>query len=203
MAMMRDVAPSTYILASRSETPLSGTPPLLPIPLPHLLLPSTDCRVGESSSAPTARPTRGFRADYGFVGTLDGKIRRDPKKEDTHEIYGRLDDAQDNRLLMSGESTADYYISTVDRDRGVAGIRPIIFFCDLKKMAPKRTTRSTPVITTTPTTFVTDEQLKRLIDQGVADALAAREADRSRNGKDSHDSCKGVTRQAPPAREYA
>ncbi|GKB02948.1 putative reverse transcriptase domain-containing protein [Tanacetum coccineum] len=56
------------------------------------------------------------------------------------------------------------------------------------KMAPKITTRSTPAITTTPTTSVTDEQLKRLIDQGIADALATRDADRSRNGKDSHDS---------------
>ncbi|GKD76167.1 hypothetical protein Tco_1334449, partial [Tanacetum coccineum] len=50
MAMMRAAAPSTYILASRSETLPSGTPPLLSIPLPtpsiHLLLPSTDCRAG-------------------------------------------------------------------------------------------------------------------------------------------------------------
>ncbi|GJU53072.1 hypothetical protein Tco_1226786 [Tanacetum coccineum] len=170
MAIMRAAAPSTYILASRSEIPPSGTPPLLPIPLPissrTLLLPSTDCRadvtevtlpprkrlcitpgprykVGESSSAPTARPTGGFRADYGFVGTLDAEIRRDPDREigygiidiwedpdeiaeeilatdvaelgqrmtnfvttvrqDTDEIYGRLDDAQDDRLLMSGQ----------------------------------------------------------------------------------------------------
>ncbi|GKA36487.1 putative reverse transcriptase domain-containing protein [Tanacetum coccineum] len=66
-------------------------------------------------------------------------------------------------------------------------------------MAPKRTTRSTPATTTTPTTFVTDEQLKRLIDQGVVDALAARDAERSRNREDSHDSGMGVRRQAPPA----
>ncbi|GKA33424.1 hypothetical protein Tco_0719853 [Tanacetum coccineum] len=98
MAMMRAIAPSTYILASRLKTPLSGTPPLLPIPLPTssppLLLPSTNysadvrevtlppqkrlCidpgpryKIGESSSAPTSRPTRGFRANYSFVGTLD------------------------------------------------------------------------------------------------------------------------------------
>nr|GFA57754.1 hypothetical protein [Tanacetum cinerariifolium] len=48
MAMMRAAAPSTYILAPQSETPPSGTPPLLPIPLPAssppLLLPSTDYR---------------------------------------------------------------------------------------------------------------------------------------------------------------
>ncbi|GJV88304.1 hypothetical protein Tco_1532242 [Tanacetum coccineum] len=57
VAMMRVVAPSTYILVPRSgiqpsETQLSGTPPLLPIPLPTpsspLLLPSTDCRAGVS-----------------------------------------------------------------------------------------------------------------------------------------------------------
>ncbi|GKB60169.1 hypothetical protein Tco_0916355 [Tanacetum coccineum] len=101
MVMMRAVVPSTYCLA-----PPSGTPPLLPIPLPTssppLLLPSTDHRadvpevllpplkrlciapdpryeIRESSSAPTARPTGGFRADYGFVATLDAEIRRDPR----------------------------------------------------------------------------------------------------------------------------
>ncbi|GJX46410.1 putative reverse transcriptase domain-containing protein, partial [Tanacetum coccineum] len=73
--------------------------------------------------------------------------------------------------------------------------------CDLKKMAPKRTTRSTPTITATLTTSVTDEQLKRLIDEGVADALAACDAERSQNSEDSHDSGTCVRRQAPPARE--
>ncbi|GKB10974.1 reverse transcriptase domain-containing protein [Tanacetum coccineum] len=68
-------------------------------------------------------------------------------------------------------------------------------------MAPKRTTRST-LATTTTTTPMTDAQLKALIDQGVADALAAHDADRSQNGKDSHDSGTGVRRQAPLARKY-
>ncbi|GKB69508.1 hypothetical protein Tco_0930920 [Tanacetum coccineum] len=67
-------------------------------------------------------------------------------------------------------------------------------------MAPKRTFRTNPATATT-TTFVTNEQLKALIDQGIADALAARDADRSRNGKDNHDPGTGVRRQAPPARE--
>nr|GEY69243.1 hypothetical protein [Tanacetum cinerariifolium] len=69
--------------------------------------------VGKSSSAPAARSTGGFREDYRFVGTLDDEIRRDPKRErmtdfvmtvrqDTNEIYVRLDDAHDDRLLMSG-----------------------------------------------------------------------------------------------------
>ncbi|GJW77899.1 hypothetical protein Tco_0139581 [Tanacetum coccineum] len=60
-------------------------------------------------------------------------------------------------------------------------------------MAPKRATRSTPATTTT-TTSVTNAQLKALIDQGVADALAARDADRSMNGDDSHNSGTGVRR---------
>ncbi|GKB51025.1 reverse transcriptase domain-containing protein [Tanacetum coccineum] len=67
-------------------------------------------------------------------------------------------------------------------------------------MAPKRAIRSTPATTTT-TTSVTNAQLKALIDQGVADALAARDIDRSMNGDDSHNSGTGVRRQAPPARE--
>ncbi|GKB76503.1 hypothetical protein Tco_0943398 [Tanacetum coccineum] len=128
VAMMRVVAPSTYILASRSETPPSRTPPLLLIPLPipssPLLLPSTDYRAGvfESSSAPTARPTREFRRDYGFLATLDDEIRRDPERnrmtdfvttvrQDTDEIYERLDDARDDRSLMSSQ------INMLRRDR--------------------------------------------------------------------------------------
>ncbi|GJX85178.1 hypothetical protein Tco_0335952 [Tanacetum coccineum] len=134
VAMMRVAAPSTYILATRSETLPSGAPPLLPIPLPTpsppLLLPFTVCRAGvfevtlppqkrlcialgprfefsERLSAPTARPTRGFRADYGFVSTLDDKIRRDPEREDTNEIYGRLDDAQDDRSLVQLMASSD------------------------------------------------------------------------------------------------
>ncbi|GKB45550.1 hypothetical protein Tco_0896303 [Tanacetum coccineum] len=66
-------------------------------------------------------------------------------------------------------------------------VRCIIFSCDLKKMAPKRTTRSTPAATATTTNTVTDAQLKVLIDQGVANALAARDAGGSRNGEDNHD----------------
>ncbi|GJZ47231.1 reverse transcriptase domain-containing protein [Tanacetum coccineum] len=296
--------PSTYYLA-----PPSRTPPLLPIPLPTssppLLLPSTDCRadvlevtlppqkrlciapdpryeIGESSFAPTARPTRGFKADYDFVGTIDAKIRRDLDREiglrykvgksssaptarptrdlradyelvgtlddeirqdperyrmtdfvttvehDTYEIYGRLDDAQDDRLLMSGRlnmlfkdrrahahtallmerearlsreawgrsmdasniarsKTDEYTADTGDSTTGT-------------KMAPKRTTRANPA-DTTATTSVTNAQLKAMIDQGVTDALAARDADRNTNGDDNHNLGAGVRRTEQVARE--
>nr|GEY53769.1 hypothetical protein [Tanacetum cinerariifolium] len=69
-------------------------------------------------------------------------------------------------------------------------------------MAPtRRTTRSSPGIKTTTTTPVTNAQLKALIDQGVADGLAARDIDRSQNGKNIHDSRTGVRRQARLAHE--
>ncbi|GJW94040.1 hypothetical protein Tco_0173712 [Tanacetum coccineum] len=64
-----------------------------------------------------------------------------------------------------------------------------------------RRTRFTPTTTTTTTTPMTDDQLKALIAQGVADVLAKREATRSRNGEDSHDSGPGVRRTERVARE--
>ncbi|GKE58134.1 hypothetical protein Tco_1497319 [Tanacetum coccineum] len=108
---IRDTTTPTYTIAYTS---------------PPLLLPSTDhsadrpevclpprkrlCialglryKVGESSSAPTTRPTGGLRADYRFVGTLNDEIRRDPRDMlDTDEIYGRLDDAHDVRDCSLG-----------------------------------------------------------------------------------------------------
>ncbi|GKD38359.1 hypothetical protein Tco_1258566 [Tanacetum coccineum] len=65
----------------------------------------------------------------------------------------------------------------------------------------KRTTRTSPATTTTTTTLMTDEQLKILIAQGVADVLAEHDATRSRNGEDSHDSGTGVRRTKRVARE--
>nr|GEX79388.1 putative reverse transcriptase domain-containing protein [Tanacetum cinerariifolium] len=68
-------------------------------------------------------------------------------------------------------------------------------------MAPKRTTKSSPATTTTTTTSVTDAQLKVLIYQGVARALAARDADRNTNGDDSHNSRTGARRTERVTRE--
>nr|GFB63235.1 hypothetical protein [Tanacetum cinerariifolium] len=98
--------------------------------------------VGESSSAAAAKPAGGFRADYGFVATVDREIMHDPEREvsygitdswgetvetlqgapvstdtelggyvrgfetrvrqDTYEIYMRLDDEQTERQLFAG-----------------------------------------------------------------------------------------------------
>ncbi|GJY04204.1 reverse transcriptase domain-containing protein [Tanacetum coccineum] len=69
-------------------------------------------------------------------------------------------------------------------------------------MAPKkRTTRLKPKTTaTTPaTTYVTNAQLKAMIDQGVTAALAAHNA--NTNGVDSHNSGIGVRRNERATRE--
>ncbi|GKC44520.1 reverse transcriptase domain-containing protein, partial [Tanacetum coccineum] len=64
-------------------------------------------------------------------------------------------------------------------------------------------TRTTPAIETTTTISVTNAQLKALIEQGVADALAARDADRSMNGDDNHNLGTGVRRTERIARRIA
>nr|GEU65456.1 reverse transcriptase domain-containing protein [Tanacetum cinerariifolium] len=62
-------------------------------------------------------------------------------------------------------------------------------------MPPKRTA------TNTPTTPMTDAQIKELIARGVIDALAKRNEDRSMNGDDNHDSWGDGRRQMHDARE--
>nr|GEW63278.1 hypothetical protein [Tanacetum cinerariifolium] len=47
--------------------------------------------VGESSSA-AARPAGGFRADYGFVATMDREIMRDPEREVGYGIIDSWDE---------------------------------------------------------------------------------------------------------------
>ncbi|GJT11223.1 putative reverse transcriptase domain-containing protein [Tanacetum coccineum] len=104
---------------TRSDAPPSGTPHILPIPLPNsslsLLLPSTNhgadrpkvclpprkrlCfafgpryEVEESSSVLATRPTRGFKAAYGFIDTLYREIRRYPEKEVGYGITDTWDE---------------------------------------------------------------------------------------------------------------
>ncbi|GKB76512.1 putative reverse transcriptase domain-containing protein [Tanacetum coccineum] len=73
---------------------------------------------------------------------------------------------------------------------------------DKVKIAPKkRITKSSPAITTTTTTPITNAQLKALIAQGVVDVLVERDATRSKNGEDSHDSGTSIKRIERAARD--
>ncbi|GJS00442.1 hypothetical protein Tco_0316950 [Tanacetum coccineum] len=72
-----------------TSAPTSFPPLLLPSDRPEVNLPprmglglalGPGYEVGESSAAAAARPAGGFRADYGFVATMDRQVRRDPER---------------------------------------------------------------------------------------------------------------------------
>ncbi|GKC51146.1 hypothetical protein Tco_1073891 [Tanacetum coccineum] len=133
----------------------------------------------------------------------DDRATRHIMRIQTLEAGARVDTLEDTGIFCSPSSYlvwhAKYYgLSPASM---AVGFYVSSAVTNYYKMALKRTTRSTPATTTITTTPMTDAHLKALIDQGVADALAARDADRSRNGKDSHDSGMGVRRQAPLAHE--
>ncbi|GKE70113.1 hypothetical protein Tco_1528185 [Tanacetum coccineum] len=102
MIRLRAKAPSTshslplpppIILShTRSDAPSSGTPPLLPIPLPtsspplHLL--STDRRADRLEV--TLPPRK--RADYGFVATINKEIMRDLERDVGYGITDTWDE---------------------------------------------------------------------------------------------------------------
>ncbi|GKE32077.1 hypothetical protein Tco_1451399 [Tanacetum coccineum] len=120
VAMLRAAAPSIYISAPRSEAPPSGTPPLLPIllptPSPRLLPPSTNCRadVCEACLPPWKRLCFAFGPGYEMLvgiprapATDETELGRwvtdlvTTMRQDTYEIYGRMDDAQTERQMVT------------------------------------------------------------------------------------------------------
>nr|GEY49617.1 hypothetical protein [Tanacetum cinerariifolium] len=92
----------------RVETPStshplpSSTPPLLPIPLPTSSPPFFYPLRAIEQTFP--RPTGGFKADYGFVATLDDEIRRDLERD---LGYGITDTWDDMLVGMLGEPATD------------------------------------------------------------------------------------------------
>nr|GFA14265.1 putative reverse transcriptase domain-containing protein [Tanacetum cinerariifolium] len=171
----------------------------------------------ESSSTATARPAGGLRADYGFVATMDKEIMRDPERE---LLAGRLNMLfRDRRAhaythhLMETEAkiSREAWVSSTDASDLVHEMlrvdhRRSIEIIELrtalqghvtalqgqKQIALKQTTRSTTDQETINATSVTNAQLQAMIDQGVTAALAARDALRSTNGDDSHNSGTGM-----------
>nr|GFB69330.1 hypothetical protein [Tanacetum cinerariifolium] len=154
---IRSLGYRAAMIRLRDEVACTSSPPLqLPSPSrredrPEVTLPPRKrldialgprYEVGKSSYAAAARPAGGFRADYGFVATVDREIMRDPEREigygitdscdeivetlqgapvstdtelgrnvrefetrvrqDTDEIYMRLDDEQTERQLLAG-----------------------------------------------------------------------------------------------------
>ncbi|GKB24489.1 hypothetical protein Tco_0863890 [Tanacetum coccineum] len=110
---------------TRPAAPSSGTPPLhllstdrrediLEVTLPPRkrlgIALGPRYEVGESSSVAAVRPARGLKADYGFGAPVstDTELGRHMiafetrVRQDTDEIYTRLDDEQSQRHLLAG-----------------------------------------------------------------------------------------------------
>nr|GFA49086.1 reverse transcriptase domain-containing protein [Tanacetum cinerariifolium] len=262
-------------ISSPPASPLSlwSSPPpqILFPPLPPILSPPSHKRlgialgprykVGESSSAAAARPAGGLRADYGFgapVSTdmeLGGYMREFETRvrQDTDEIYMRLDDEQTERHLLAGrlnmlfrDRRAHAYTrhlmeteARMSREAWVRSTDASDLVRELLKTDHRRSIEITELRTalqgqvtalqaqvtalqgqqglaggpiqpelpeeadqeTINATSVTNAQLQAMIDQGVTAALAARDALRSTNGDDSHNSKTGVRRTERATRE--
>ncbi|GJU15397.1 putative reverse transcriptase domain-containing protein [Tanacetum coccineum] len=175
--------------------PLPLPSPPLPPPSSPLLLPFTDHRayipeavlppwkrlclapsfrfkVGEGSSA--ARPTRGYRADNGFSGTLD---------EDPTEA---IEEVPPTTMAELSQRVTDL-VTTVNmlrRDRRYHLNTTMLVKTEARvskeKMPPRRGTR-TKTPTATATTPMTDAAIRELIAQGVANALAEQTIQRNTN----------------------
>ncbi|GJZ71342.1 putative reverse transcriptase domain-containing protein [Tanacetum coccineum] len=170
MTHMRAAAPSTY-------HPLlsSGTPPLLPIPLPA---PSTSRRVNipEADTPPRKRLLL-TAPRLGPVDTVETRVR------DT------------KRRMMAALEVVNLRVSfQVD----VRSRESLTFYSRHHDAQKDRATVRAEIRATT-TTSVTNAQLQAMIDQGVTAALAARDA--NRNGDDSHTSGTGGRRTERIVRE--
>ncbi|GJV55788.1 hypothetical protein Tco_1456793 [Tanacetum coccineum] len=199
--------PPIILSHTRSNAPSSGTPPLLPIPLPtshHLCIYSL-LTVEQTDPRLTYRLGRERDVGNGITDTWDEMLVDMPGapatnntklgrrmtefttrvRQDTDEIYTRLDDEQSERQLMAGRLNMLY------RDRRAHARTARLMEADARiKWHQKEPWNTAPE--TTNTTSVTNDQLQAMIDQGVTATLAARDADRNTNGDDSHNSGTGV-----------
>nr|GEV76110.1 transposon Ty3-G Gag-Pol polyprotein [Tanacetum cinerariifolium] len=164
MVLMRSAAPSTFILALQSRTPLIGTPSLLPIPLPTssfplpLLLPSTsgsesifEADIPLQKRARFTTPTGAYGVGESSVAVVARQIRPALTVADSRR-------AEDRLIARLRRESGDIFASCL----------PLMHMRLLTpKMAPKRarTTRANPDPTTTTTKPMTYEAIKNLIAQ--------------------------------------
>nr|GEU94694.1 hypothetical protein [Tanacetum cinerariifolium] len=215
MAQMRAAVSSTC-----HSLLLSGTPPLLPISLPvpstsrraeiheddtppqkRLLL--TAPRPGYPMETRFRDTKRRMMTALEMVNMrVSYQIRKALARSEAYsmtlETRVAVLETQARRHEWQRQTVDDFAVQHIMRTQALeAGARidtledtGIVFSCNFKKMAPKRTTRSTqvPPALTATTTTVTEAQLQALINQGVAAAMAKEKASRVRNGYGSNGS---------------
>nr|GEW32596.1 hypothetical protein [Tanacetum cinerariifolium] len=104
------------------------------------------------------------------------------------------------RTTVPGQMTKIRELHAADRMRQIVTSK--MLRADHRRFAEIRGLRTTDHQETTNTTSITNAQLQAMIDQGDIAALAARDALRSTNGDDSHNSGMGVRRTERATREF-
>nr|GEZ53189.1 hypothetical protein [Tanacetum cinerariifolium] len=173
-------------------SPWSSPPPQIPFPpLPPILSP------------PSPPPSTSRREDRPEV-TLPPRKKLGIALGPGYEVGESSSTAA---ARPAGGLRADYgFVATMDREIMRDPGREVAYgitdsWDEIKQMAPNGTTRSTADQETINATLVTNAQLQAMIDQGVTAALAARDALRSTNGDDNHNSRTVVRRTERATRE--
>ncbi|GJU01532.1 reverse transcriptase domain-containing protein [Tanacetum coccineum] len=178
--------------------------------------------IRESSFAAAARPVGGLRVDYGFVATIDREIRRDLERDVGYGIidsWDKIVEAMKGTPVVTDVAEVSQRMTEFDtrvrRDTNEVQLTKVLKLvkrlqtqmAELQRQQGPAKGPAQPELPkeaapeTTNTTSVTNAQLQAMIDQGVTAALAARDANRSTNGDDSHNSGTGVRRTERAARE--
>ncbi|GJS88361.1 hypothetical protein Tco_0770997, partial [Tanacetum coccineum] len=201
----------------REDTSKAELPPYKRLCLTAL---TSRYEVGESlTTAP--RPTRGHEANYGFISTMDAKVRRQRAKEVSYGIRDVwVDPAEtvEEEALVSREAWAHsiglssavhyelqaYRTHTQMQDYHIASQESPTTGTVIQYAHGRTFATATPATTTaTATTPMTDAAIRALIAQGVADALAGQTIQINTNLNDdgSQGSRSGITRPVRPTRE--
>nr|GFA11200.1 hypothetical protein [Tanacetum cinerariifolium] len=195
---MRALLPSTF---HRTDIPEPDMPPRKKNCLTALAL---EFKIGESSAAGAARqpgPTESDlrrskveQAGYGITDTWDEIVDKMMEIAPT-TLEGST---RESSAIAAHVRTLETQVAALITQTTSLQTQLTMALRRIEKMAP---TRATPATVTTPTTTITNAQLQALINQGVAAALAERDADRSRNGDNSNDSRTDGRRQMTTPRE--
>ncbi|GJZ63548.1 hypothetical protein Tco_0619969 [Tanacetum coccineum] len=129
------------------------------------------------------------RVDYGFVDTLDDSIHASKQRAmaavESVNLRVNYQASVHRRESEERADVDDHATGHIMRIQTLEARARIDTLEDTEKMAPKRTTRSTPATTNTTTAPMIDAHINALIDQGVVDALAVREVSDKKPGKQS------------------
>ncbi|GJY43302.1 hypothetical protein Tco_0431515 [Tanacetum coccineum] len=182
---------------------------------------STDHRVDRTEVTCNKSKCRKFRADYGFVATMDREISHDLGRDLRYRCGKKFkpEDGQKFEIAVRGKQTEvytkdvlerlgyDQWYSDAELQSTAGPLRGMHSSATgRRKMAPKekgmrlnQNNTSAAAATAATTTTVINAQLQAMIDQGVTAILAARDA--NTNGVDSHNSGTGARRNERATRE--